>query len=389
LVINDTNDEQDIFLHDVQSGTTSRISIAWDGSQADYGSHEQVAINADGRYVAFWAWATNLVPNDTNEKSDVFVRDRISSTTIRVSVASNGSEGNHDSNVPFISSNGRYVAFSSTASNLVTGDTNGQWDAFVHDRGTQKTRRVSVASDGSQAHGSWGSAPCGLSADGRYVAFVSGARDLVIGDTNDVDDVFVHDRANGTTTRVSVASDGTESNDETLTCALSGDGRFVALHSYASNLVPNDTNEKPDVFLHDRYTGHTTRVSVDSNGGQADGWSGFPSLSSDGRFVTFDSSAEDLVPDDSNGREDIFVHDRVTGRTYLASESSAGNRGNGDSTFPAITSDGELVAYRSRASNLVEDDNNLSLDVFLSRPATIFADGFESASTSAWSDSVP
>ena len=125
LVIGDSNGEQDIFVHDVQSGITSRASIAWDGSEANYGSYEDVAISADGRYVAFWAWATNLVPNDTNEESDVFVRDRISSTTIRVSVASNGSQGNHVSNVPFISANGRYVAFSSRASNLVTGDTNG------------------------------------------------------------------------------------------------------------------------------------------------------------------------------------------------------------------------------------------------------------------------
>ena len=212
---------------------------------------------------------------------------------------------------------------------------------------------------------------------------------MVAGDSNDEDDVFVHDRVTGQTTRVSVASDGSQANDLNLTCSLSADGRFVALHSYASNLVLGDTNNKSDIFVHDRDTGNTARVSVNSQGQQSNGWSSFPSISADGRFVAFESAATNLVPNDLNGDDDVFVHDRDTGRTYIVSLSSGGAAGNGDSDWPAITGDGELVAYRSRASNLVEDDNNFSLDVFLSRPATIFADGFESGSTSAWSDSVP
>jgi Tol biopolymer transport system component len=263
------------------------------------------SISADGRYVAFHSDASNLVPGDTNGTWDIFVHDRLTGQTTRVSVASDGTQGNNGSGDPSISADGRYVAFTSEASNLVPGDTNGTWDIFVHDRVTGQTTRVSVASDGSEGYGS--SFSSSISADGRYVAFSSWASNLVPGDTNGWADVFVHDRVTGQTTRVSVASDGTEGNHVSLLPSISADGRYVAFSSWASNLVPGDTNEVQDIFVHDRLTGQTSRVSVASGGTEGNGASEFPSISADGRYVAFYSAASNLVPGDTNGTWDIFV----------------------------------------------------------------------------------
>src|SRR5947199_301364 len=192
--------------------------------------------------------------------------------------------------------------------------------------GAQTTVRVSVASDGTEGNDvSLGSA---LSADGRFVAFDSAATDLVAGDTNGVADVFVHDRQTGTTERVSVDSAGNQAKDARRGVALSADGRFVAFTSAATNLVAGDTNGPTDVFVHDRQRGTTERVSVDSAGTQANGASTGVALSADGRFVAFTSAAPDLVAGDTNGAADIFVHDRQTGTTERVSMDSAGNQGN-------------------------------------------------------------
>jgi len=223
----------------------------------------------------------------------------------RVSVASDGTQGNDNSWDPSISADGRYVAFFSHASNLVPGDTNGKADVFVHDRVTGQTTRVSVASDGTEGNGySWFPS---ISADGRYVAFESIASNLVPGDTNGVSDVFVHDRLTGQTTRVSVASDGTQGHSASDHPSISADGRYVAFESFASNLVPGDTNGKRDVFVHDRLTGQTARVSVASDGTQGNGDSIYPSISADGRYVAFVSGASNLVPGDANGNIDVFI----------------------------------------------------------------------------------
>ncbi|MGH3656122.1 MAG: hypothetical protein ACRDUA_05640, partial [Micromonosporaceae bacterium] len=298
---------------------TTRVSVASNGSQAN-DFNQTAAISANGRYVAFASLADNLVPGDTNgrgedEPMDVFVRDRRTGVTTRVSVASDGSQANDTSLKPAVSAGGRYVAFVSLADNLVTGDTNGWWDVFVHDRRAGATTRVSVASDGSQAKGDLSTAPA-LSADGRYVAFVSWEDNLVTGDTNGWGDVFVHDRRTGATTRVSVASDGSQANAASGSppgLAISGDGRYVAFGSNADDLVPGDTNGTDDVFVHDRQTGATTRVSVASDGSQTNGGaSGGPAISAGGRYIAFTSSADNLVPGDTNGTYDVFVRDRRT-----------------------------------------------------------------------------
>src|SRR5438094_669752 len=193
----------------------------------------------------------------------------------------------------------------------------------------QTTERVSVASGGTEGNGA--SLSSALSADGRFVAFVSAATDLVAADTNGVSDVFVHDRQTGMTARVSVASGGTQANGVSCSPALSADGRLVAFQSDATNLVVGDTNGKTDVFVHDRQTGTTERVSVASGGGtQGTGNSGgffaFPALSADGRLVAFQSDATNLVAGDTNGATDLFVHDRQNGTTARASAPPGGPR---------------------------------------------------------------
>jgi Tol biopolymer transport system component len=181
----------------------------------------------------------------------------------RVSVDSNGVEANDDSFTPASSADGRFVAFQSSASNVVAGDTNGTSDVFVHDRQTGQTSRVSIASDGAQAnpHSRFPSGDPSISADGRFVAFHSGANNLVAGD-NFFADVFVHDRQTGQTSQVSVASDGAQGDRDSLAPSISADGRFVAFHSEGANLVMDDTNGVADVFVHDRQTRQTSRVSV-------------------------------------------------------------------------------------------------------------------------------
>jgi Tol biopolymer transport system component len=248
LVPGDTNYWVDVFGRDCQTGETTRVSVASDGTQANYPSYRP-SISADGRFVAFDSQASNLVANDTNGRSDVFVHDRQTGETSRVSVRSDGTQGTGgNSYIPRLSADGRYVAFYSEAPNLVAGDTNGFLDVFVHDHQTGQTTRVSVRNDGGQ--GNEDSAWPAISADGRYVAFYGEASNLVVGDTNGVWDVFAHGRETGETFRVSVASGGRQGNRTSLLPSISADGRCVAFSSEATNLVSGDHNGKSDAFVH-------------------------------------------------------------------------------------------------------------------------------------------
>jgi Tol biopolymer transport system component len=229
--------------------------------------------------------------------------------------------------------------------------------------GQGTTERVSLGPNGIQ--GNDVSRDAALSADGRFVAFVSDADNLVPGDTNGTYDVFVRDRRTGTTKRVSLGSNGVQGNRDSFGAALSADGRFVGFDSSANNLVPSDTNDETDVFVRDRRTGTTARISLGPNGVQGNGGSGNPSLSADGRFVAFVSDADNLVPGDTNGRNDVFVRDRRTGATARVSLGSNGVQGNHDSFWAALSADGRFVGFESFASNLVQDDTNGQADVFV------------------------
>jgi Tol biopolymer transport system component len=358
---------------------TTRVSVSSKGAQGNRDSFA-AGISANGRFAVINSLATNLVKGDTNNRWDVFVRDRATGRTKRVSVTSGGAQAKATRS-PFggsigggISSDGRYVVFQSDAPNLVPGDTNRAQDVFVRDRKTDRTSRVSSGVHGRQANG--GSAFPAISAGGRYVAFQSLASNLVPRDTNKLSDVFVRDLATGKTTRVSVDSHGAQARCKADYCestspSLTANGRYVAFQSSATNLVANDTNRLGDVFVHDRRTGKTVRVSVTSTGKQAGGdrtntGSNAPAISADGRYVAFHSLDTNLVLGDTNRTADIFVRDRKAGHTARVSVSSTGKQGNGESLGGlTISADGRYVAFTSLASNLIGHDANDITDVFI------------------------
>ena len=362
LVEDDTNGVADVFVRDRETGTTERISVSSSGEEADRESRDP-SISADGRYVAFWSHATNLVDGDTNLRADAFVHDRDTDAVVRVSVSSGGAQTSNHSFFPTISADGRFVAFESEAPELVAGDGNGVGDIFVRDLQTAATERVSLDSAGAEADGE--SALAAISPDGRYVAFESVATDLVANDTNGDRDIFVRDRQTGATEMVSVDTAGVLGNGESRAPALSADGRFVVFESAATNLVPTDTNASRDVFLRDRDESVTQRVSVGIGGSQANDDSLNPSISGDGRFVTFTSLATNLVPGDTNIADDVFLRDRQASVTERASVASSGLQANGQSADGSISADGSRIVFTSDASFLQAGDTNDAFDVFV------------------------
>jgi hypothetical protein len=385
LVSGDTNGSIDIFVKNLATGAIARVSVDSAGVQGNRDS-TYPSLSADGRFVAFMSMSDNLVAGDTNNTEDIFLHDRDpdvngiydegNGVTTRVSVRSNGAQANNASGFPMLSADGSTVSFYSYATNLVVGDTNGAADVFVYDRLTAKTKRVSIDSTGNQSND--GSYYTALSADGQIVAFTSYANNLVAGDANGTQDVFVHDRISGQTTRVSVDSSGVEANSISDLPAISADGNVVSFLSKASNLVANDTNNFTDVFVHDRTTAATERVSLDSAGAQANGdsSSGNLNLSADGRFVTFSSVAWNLVAGDTNLVPDVFVRDRKSATTTRVSVDSSGLEADYASVAHGISADGELVAFGSSADNLVANDTNWVNDIFVRNRCVAIASNY-------------
>ena len=502
LVAGDGNGATDVFVNERTTGATSRVSIATGGAEAT-GTSTSAAVSADGRHVAFASDASDLVSGDNNGVRDIFVHDRQTGITTRVSLNSAGIEADGSSDEPALSADGRYVAFWSNAENLVTGDGNFAPDVFVHDLDTGATVRVSIATSGAESDGFFAAAPS-LSADGRFVAFESDAPSLA-GAPIDLAQVFVHDRdadadgiydeagatatvlisasaagqpgdgdhlapelsadgrhvvfsscstnltgpssvrhaylfdrdtdgdgiydeigatamsrlsvdgggisgnddSGGFSRGVAISADGqttafesyasnlaandtngagdvlvretgasdplmgslselpAEGNDRSRTPARSHDGSLVAFESSASNLVPGDANGKADIFVRDRSTGETTRVSVDSNGVEGNDLSDMPSMSADGRIVAFSSLASNFWAGDSGTYPDVFAHDRTTGETELITRGMGSAEANDMSFNPSITPDGRYVAFVSYAKNLVPNDMNFVRDVFV------------------------
>lgn len=369
LVSGDTNNDRDIFVRDTQTNTITRVSVDSAGVESN-GFSSRSSVSADGRYVAFQSSATNLVSGDLNGVDDIFLRDLVDNTTIRVSIGSGvgGVEGNGLSLRPSISADGGYVSFGSLANNLVSGDTNSLADVFVRDIVINTTTRVSIGTGINGTEGDMGSNRSAISNDGLFVAFDSRASNLVVNDTNGVSDIFLRDVTNNTTTRVSIATgiNGAEADDGSLEHAISDDGNYVAFTSSATNLVNDDLNAKVDVFLRDIANDTTTRISVDSTGIEGNDTSSLPSMNTDVRFISFWSNSSNLVMNDTNGFRDVFVHDRQTGETTRLSVDTDGVEGNGNSGSSkiSISSDGRYVVFASDASNLVSDDINLSRDIF-------------------------
>jgi Tol biopolymer transport system component len=306
-----------------------RVDVANDGSESG-GSAIEVDVCDDGTKVVFSTNADGLDPADVNGFRDVLLRDLVEGTTSLVSIRTNGKQGNGTSGYPRISGDGRFVAFYSEASNLVSGDTNGVDDVFLRDLATGTTSRISVASDGTEANG--GSGVAGISWDGNRILFGSSATNLVADDHNGKGDLFLRDVAAGTTVRVSTAADGSEADDDVSDAALSRDGQVVMFTTLATNIVPGDTNRAFDVFVRDLTAGTIERASVDSQGGEL-AWGGGNykvesrgnALSPDGRFVAFTTQQDDLIDHDDNLTFDVFLRDRVAGTTTIQSLDSDGS----------------------------------------------------------------
>ncbi len=379
LVDEDLNGVMDVFVRDLVKKSTSRVSISSTGEEGNQSSYWPF-ISADGGYVTFTSDADDLVDTDSNSYGDVFFHDLKSGKTELISVATDGKSGNDLSFWSSVSSDGRFVVFMSQATNLVASDTNASWDIFLRDMTTHETRIISNGYDGSQAN-SQSEYPV-ISADGRFIAYASDATNIVQGDTNGYRDAFEYDRETGNTIRVSVATDGTQADNGTQVFAISisSNGNFIAFASLATTLISDDTNQVWDIFVHDRDKGETTRVSVSSDGLQADAGSYGVAISADGRIVAFGSNATNLVPADTNNVMDVFIHDRQSGKTQRVSVASDGSQGNEPSGFlviapngidlaygPMITSDGSTVAFMSNATNLVAGDTNANQDIFINQ----------------------
>ncbi|MFG0318713.1 MAG: TolB family protein [Planctomycetota bacterium JB042] len=367
----DANAVRDVYLHDRVLRQTELVSVSLSGAAGNKGSFEGV-VSADGRYVAFESDAKNLVAGDTNGVRDVFVRDRETATTTRVSVATGGGQANGGSFEPAISGDGRYVTFSSFADNLVPGDTNAVGDVFVHDRVTGKTKRVSLRTGGAQAQGG-DSETSSISLDGRFVAFASRATNLAAQDTNGSPDVFLRDLVLDTTALVSHTPGGKVGNGISGWPTVSADGSTVVYQTIASDVLANDTNGRFDVVAHDVAAGTNTLVSRTSSGTPSDGHSYVigvrQSVSANGRYVAFASKGTNLVATDGNGAgEDVFRHDRWFGTTKQVSISSAGATSNGACLSAAISADALHVAFQTSATNLAPPDTNGTTDIAVHSP---------------------
>ncbi len=376
----------------VQAQATVRASISTEGVEGDMNSDRPV-ISDDGRYVAFESQATTLVSGDTNGVEDVFVYDRNTGETVRVSVSSSGAQGDADSGRPAISSDGRYVVFYSDSSNFATGDTTifhatdcptctGRRDVFIHDRdpdangtfdeGNGTTTRVSVSTDGEA--GNDDSTRPTISNDGRYVGYNSDATNLIASDTNSERDVFVHDTQTGTTIRASESANGEGGNDKSDRPAISGDGRYLAFFTDATNLVSGDSNALRDVYVKNLEDQSVARMGIPPAGGEPNGANTRPAISDDGRFVVFRSTATNLNSGDTNTVEDIYLHDRDPDENGIFDQGVAGiefislgfvGAGDGNSSSPTISGDGRFVAFHSTATDIVAGDTNLQNDVFV------------------------
>jgi Tol biopolymer transport system component len=361
LVPDDTTRNWDVFVYDRATGAVERVSVRSDGGESN-GASVFPSVSANGRLVAFRSTASNLVPGDTNRRLDAFVYDRSTKTIRRASIGTRGRQANRDVSAADLSGNGRVVIFATAASTLVRGDTNGKRDVFARDLVSNRTTRLSISNLKGQPNDDSNSAT--VSADGRYVGFRSQASNLVSGDTNGIEDPFVFDRRRNLTRRVNVTSDGEQVFGLSFRPSLSANGRFVAFRSLAANLVPGDTNRQVDVFVRDLAARKTERISVSSSGRQGNGRSYRPNISANGRYVVFASSATTLVRRDTNRVPDVFRHDRRTGRTTRVSLTTGGRQAGGCSIHPKTNADGTVVAFTSAAANLVPADTNRSADLF-------------------------
>ena len=343
----------------------TRISTDAGGDQLNGQGIAPVA-SGNGRYIAFLSLASDVLPSDPNTRPDLYLKDVRTGEVTLVSANAQGIAGNDASGIPAlfgISNNGRYVAFGSNASNLVPNDSNGHIsDVFVKDVRTGEVTLVSTDGQGQQGNGP--SELAGISDDGRYVAFNSSATNLAPDDTNGNTDVFVKDLRTGGLVLASSDAEGNEGDSFSGVTSISGNGRFVAFQSLAQNLVPDDTNGRIDIFVKDLRTGEIARASTDSHGNQVEDDSLAASISGNGRYVAFQSMAS-LVLEDTNNSYDVYVKDLRTDEVTLVSTNPQGGAGNEHSVEASISDNGRYVAFVSLASDLVVGDDNGDYDIYV------------------------
>lgn len=345
-------------------GSNERVSVSSTGAQGNdasgNGLGRQLQISEDGRFVVFTSFASNLVPGDTNGEKDVFVRDTLAGTTIRASVGHQGQQGDGRCDSVGISADGRFVVFMSESSNLDPLDFNGQRDIFLYDSQAGTSELVSRSFSADSAAGS--SESPSITADGGQVCFWSSGTNIVFGDTNGVGDVFVWNRATGTSQRVSTDSSGGQNSAPSRFPHIARQGRYVTFEGPDGDLVFVDSNGGDDVFVKDILSGGVERAQ---RAIQLDGDSRRPQISGDGRYVVFQSTSTIAVSGDSNGLQDVFLWDAFAGGLTRVSESTSGAQANGISFDPRISADGQWITYESTASNLVAGDSNGLADVFV------------------------
>jgi len=381
----DTNTTDDVFLHDRQTGTLTLVShaVGAPGTVASTTSNSPT-ISADGRWVAYLSWATNLISGhvERNNNADVFLYDRLTDTTTLVShiPSSATSTGNGLCGRPSISDDGGFVAYSSHSTDLVTGqtDTTSTYDIFLYERATGANTLVSRIPGSATTTGNGHANGAVISGDGAWVAFIGWSTNLVSGltDTNNNEDIYLYERATGAMTLVShnVSSPTTTGNSLSRTPVMSTDGSWIAFVSWADNLITgSDTNFGSDVFLYERATGTNTLVShISTSLIQAgSSTSSGPSISSDGRWVAYATSSNNMVvgQSDTNWLADVFLYDRTTGAAVLVSHTSASvtATGIGNADLPFISRDGSRVTFHGYVRNLVagQTDTNAVHDVYV------------------------
>ncbi len=369
----DNNGLHDVYLRDLNTNVVSRVSVDATGGDPDENSTSP-AISADGRFVAFESRASDLLGAgiDTNSLSDIFVRDVVNGVTTRVSVATGGAQstsGFAGSTSPSITGNGRYVAFSSGSDDLIVGDNNGNEDIFLHDRIANSTVRLNLGPLSAEASGGESSSPA-IAENGSVVFFLSSATNLVPGVTSGNPNIFGRDLMSNSTFLASKTAAGAEPNGDCLFPSVSADGNLVVYASSASNLVPIETSMGYDIYLFDRSGDTTTLVSANVAGTPANGFtSNNARISGNGAVVGFTTDANNLLwePSDS-GVYDLYVKDLASGKIALVSVGLNGANPNGNSDgFPDFTDDGSAVIFSSLAGNLVPNDTNMSRDIFIGR----------------------
>ena len=411
------------FLGSAFAGEFERVSVLSDGSEANRASNFP-SLNADGSITVFESTATNLVAEDTNGKSDIFLHNRNTAETIRVSVNNAGVEANDACYDPAVSGNGNFVVYESYATNLVEGIKERSPRIYLYDVANKKTELVSVSASGAPADGC---VDASISGDGRFVVF-SSRSPLIEEDFNNEEDIYLRDRQNGVTRHISIADHWDmpngqcrrpqisengqyivfdslasnlissdlngcgdiflyDQNDNKITCItalneyeqansdsetahISANGNFVVFESKGNNLVEMDTNAVADIFLKNLETGEFLRISVNNEGEQANKNSKDPVISGDGKYVVFVSRASNLDPAGKAKGNQVYIHDIEQGTTRLGGMATDGRVQRGNSEVPMISSDGKIVVFKSSISNLVENDKNYMSDIFLNILAT-------------------